>query len=68
MQNILKAAEKIEALANSQNESDRLLLADLSPWLTKLHSMARQTLTLIEAGRVRQMERLRADHQSPLPH
>lgn len=50
MQNILKAAEKIEALANSQNESDRLLLADLSPWLTKLHSMARQTLTLIEAA------------------
>ena len=50
MQNIISAAQKIEQLENSNNESDRLLFNDLSPWLKKLHSMAEQVLALIQTA------------------
>lgn len=50
MHNILNASSKLEKMESSDNESERLLFNDLSPWLKKLHSMASQTLSLLESS------------------
>lgn len=50
MQTIVDAANVMQSLAESETESDRLLLNDLSPWLLKLKSMAEQVIALVTAA------------------
>lgn len=50
LNSIVDAATNLEGLEQSDNESDRLLFKDLSPWLRKLKSMAQQAVSLIAAA------------------
>lgn len=44
---VLASCEILEDLANSTSESDRLLYADMRPWLSKLETMINITLDLM---------------------
>lgn len=47
MQSLIAACAKLQELETSELESDRLLYADLRPWLKKLDTMARMTVDLL---------------------
>lgn len=47
MQSLVAACAKLQELETSELESDRLLYADLRPWLKKLDTMARMTVDLL---------------------
>lgn len=46
---MLEACQSIEAMANSDSESDRLFVADIRPWLNSLSDMAFLAIEMLEA-------------------
>lgn len=48
MEEVLASCRKLEKMATSSNQSDRLLYEDMRPWLAKLATLAQTTIDLLE--------------------
>lgn len=49
IQPLIEAAELLMTMKDSDKDNERLLWTDLSPWVLRLHSMLKATLTMYEA-------------------